>query len=116
MAMIANSPAAPKPPRKHRFKIEFIPPLLTLPFVAIMAYILLSNQSYFTLINSTLAGVFGGIQLNYVAILLALIFSIGGISVLFILIHIRRPTFLLIPLVILCRMNNIRAVGGVPRA
>ena len=45
--------------RNHRIKIEFLPALMNFPFAAIFIYILFSEQIYWNMFNSLLAGYLG---------------------------------------------------------
>ncbi len=80
--------------RNHRIKIEFLPALMNLPFAAIFIYILFSEQIYWNMFNSLLAGYLGNLQWNWIYILMGLIFGIIAYSVIIILLGMIRIGFL----------------------
>ena len=50
--------------RNHRIKIEFLPALMNFPFAAIFIYILFSEQIYWNMFNSLLAGYLGNLSME----------------------------------------------------
>jgi beta-galactosidase len=60
-----------------RIKIEYLPALMNVPFVAIILYVLLSNISYWEMFNGILAGVFRLGNLPYVEILVGMAIGFG---------------------------------------
>lgn len=94
----------------RRLKIEFIPPFFTLIFVGLIYYLLLSNQIYWAMFNSVIAGLIYNIQLNYVLILLVLLGCFGGYCIGLLLMGlfrshiIHRPIINLLPMVFTATM------------
>ncbi|MBN2152372.1 MAG: hypothetical protein JW839_13050 [Candidatus Lokiarchaeota archaeon] len=61
-----------------RVKIEFLPALMNVPFVAIILYVLFDNQEYWGMFNSILAGVFHLGNIPYTQILIWMAIAFGA--------------------------------------
>nr|MDO8114696.1 glycoside hydrolase family 2 TIM barrel-domain containing protein [Candidatus Sigynarchaeota archaeon] len=94
-----------------RIKIEFLPVLMNVPFIAIILYILFSNASYWSMFNSILAGVFHLGDLPYIEILLGIAIGFGlftiiyGLTGMFKLEILHKPALNAIPSAMLAFMT-----------
>nr|MDO8117295.1 hypothetical protein [Candidatus Sigynarchaeota archaeon] len=66
-----------------RIKIEFLPSLMNVPFIAIIIYVLVENRSYWSMFNGILAGVFHLGGLPYTEFLFGMAIGFGVFTIVF---------------------------------
>jgi beta-glucuronidase len=100
--------------KTDRIKIEFFPALINLPLVAVFMVLLITNRGYWQMFNWIIAGVFGGVYLEYITILLGILGVVAGISLLLILFGIthhldwvHKPALNILPTFFLALMDAI---------
>ncbi|HME55794.1 MAG TPA: glycoside hydrolase family 2 TIM barrel-domain containing protein [Candidatus Lokiarchaeia archaeon] len=102
-----------------RLKIEFLPLLMNLPFVAIFLYVLYSNTDYWSMGNAYISGALH-VNLDWVSLILYFVYGIGAYSVIvgiaglvnYRILHLRQlnifpPIFLVILIAFLLVLVNL---------
>ena len=80
-----------------RIKIEYLPALMNVPFVAIILYVLFSNSSYWSMFNTILAGVFHLGDLPYTEMLVVMAIAFGAYTAIYGITGIFRLDILHVP-------------------